>query len=136
MPNLPILTRSYLLSLLILILQTMNINALHIKIRGTGGVRSKTPGPGAQQALRALARADIKIGRIGESGCADTPMPLLYLCSAYSFCAKAVRRNILHALLVLMFFSHYLLSLVCAEDATPLPTDSTRVKGSRRGRRL
>merc|ERR1712100_979836 len=64
----------------------MNINALHIKIRGTGGVRSKTPGPGAQQALRALARAGMKIGRI--------------------------------------------------EDCTPIPTDSTRCKGGRRGRRL
>merc|ERR1711865_774447 len=35
--------------------------SLNIKIRATGGVRSKTPGPGAQQALRALARADMKI---------------------------------------------------------------------------
>ena len=47
------------------LVQSLNINALHIKIRATGGVRSKTPGPGAQQALRALARADMKIGRIG-----------------------------------------------------------------------
>jgi len=62
------------------------INALHIKLRATGGVRSKTPGPGAQSALRALARAGIKIGRI--------------------------------------------------EDVTPIPHDSTRRKGSRRGRRL
>ena len=29
--------------------------------------RTKTPGPGAQSALRALARAGMKIGRIGES---------------------------------------------------------------------
>ncbi len=28
--------------------------------------RSKTPGPGAQSALRALARSGMKIGRIGE----------------------------------------------------------------------
>ena len=28
--------------------------------------RTKTPGPGAQSALRALARAGMKIGRIGE----------------------------------------------------------------------
>lgn len=29
--------------------------------------RTKTPGPGAQSALRALARSGMKIGRIGES---------------------------------------------------------------------
>ncbi len=62
------------------------INALHIKLRATGGVRTKSPGPGAQSALRALARAGMKIGRI--------------------------------------------------EDVTPVPHDSTRRKGSRRGRRL
>ena len=44
----------------------LNINALHIKIRGTGGTKSKSPGPGAQSALRALARSGLKIGRIGE----------------------------------------------------------------------
>merc|ERR1712057_11313 len=64
----------------------LGIGALHIKIRGTGGQRSKTPGPGAQSALRALARAGMKIGRI--------------------------------------------------EDVTPIPTDCTRKKGGRRGRRL
>ena len=82
----------------------VNINALHIKIRATGGknqcyknhMRSlanrisgngtKTPGPGAQSALRALARSGMKIGRI--------------------------------------------------EDVTPTPSDSTRRKGGRRGRRL
>ncbi|CAC9891748.1 unnamed protein product [Aureobasidium pullulans] len=47
---------------------------------------TKTPGPGAQSALRALARAGMKIGRI--------------------------------------------------EDVTPTPSDSTRRKGGRRGRRL
>ncbi|KAG5472581.1 hypothetical protein LSCM1_03115 [Leishmania martiniquensis] len=62
------------------------INALHVKMRAVGGVRTKSPGPGAQAALRALARAGMKIGRI--------------------------------------------------EDVTPIPTDSTRRKGSRRGRRL
>lgn len=67
-------------------LQELGINALHIKLRATGGNRTKTPGPGAQSALRALARAGIKIGRI--------------------------------------------------EDVTPIPTDSTRRKGGRRGRRL
>ena len=67
-------------------LQELGINALHIKLRATGGNRTKTPGPGAQSALRALARTGIKIGRI--------------------------------------------------EDVTPIPTDSTRRKGGRRGRRL
>eukprot|EP01087_Luapelamoeba_hula_P003170 TRINITY_DN12973_c0_g1_i1.p1 TRINITY_DN12973_c0_g1~~TRINITY_DN12973_c0_g1_i1.p1 ORF type:complete len:157 (+),score=19.65 TRINITY_DN12973_c0_g1_i1:65-535(+) len=64
----------------------LGITALHIKLRATGGNRTKTPGPGAQSALRALARAGISIGRI--------------------------------------------------EDVTPIPTDSTRRKGGRRGRRL
>ena len=67
-------------------LQEVGISALHIKIRGTGGNKTKTPGPGAQSALRALARSDMKIGRI--------------------------------------------------EDVTPIPTDSTRRKNGRRGRRL
>lgn len=47
------------------------ITALHIKLRATGGVKTKTPGPGAQSALRALARAGIKIGRIEDV----TPIP-------------------------------------------------------------
>jgi len=85
----------------------LGINALHIKIRATGGMfltldpflnptcwltpglignGTKTPGPGAQSALRALARSGMKIGRI--------------------------------------------------EDVTPTPSDSTRRKGGRRGRRL
>jgi small subunit ribosomal protein S14e len=42
-----------------------NINALHIKMRANGGTESKTPGPGGQAALRALARGGMKIGRIG-----------------------------------------------------------------------
>jgi small subunit ribosomal protein S14e len=67
-------------------LKSVGINAIHIKIRARGGVATKTPGPGAQAALRALARNGLKIGRI--------------------------------------------------EDVTPVPTDSTRRKGGRRGRRL
>ena len=62
------------------------ITAVHVRLRATGGNKTKTPGPGAQSALRALARAGLKIGRI--------------------------------------------------EDVTPIPTDSTRRKGGRRGRRL
>merc|ERR1712166_1255147 len=42
----------------------LNITALHIKLRATGGNKTKTPGPGAQAALRALARAGMGIGRI------------------------------------------------------------------------
>lgn len=64
----------------------VGINALHIRLRATGGTGSKTPGPGAQSALRALARAGLRIGRI--------------------------------------------------EDVTKVPSDSTRRKGGRRGRRL
>jgi small subunit ribosomal protein S14e len=67
-------------------LKQVGINAVHIKMRARGGVETKTPGPGAQAALRALARNGLKIGRI--------------------------------------------------EDVTPVPTDTTRRDGGRRGRRL
>ncbi|CAN0457839.1 unnamed protein product [Laminaria digitata] len=49
----------------------LGITALHIKMRATGGNKTKTPGPGAQSALRALARAGMKIGRIEDV----TPIP-------------------------------------------------------------
>ncbi|KAG0515693.1 hypothetical protein BDA96_10G301200 [Sorghum bicolor] len=62
----------------------LGITALHIKLRATGGNKTKTPGPGAQSALRVLS--GMKIGRI--------------------------------------------------EDVTPVPSDSTRRRGGRRGRRL
>lgn len=42
----------------------VGITALHVKIRATGGTGTKTPGPGGQAALRALARAGMRIGRI------------------------------------------------------------------------
>lgn len=61
------------------------INALHIYVRGEGGTGAKTPGPGAQAAIRAIVRAGFRIGRI--------------------------------------------------EDVTPIPHDSTRPPGGRRGRR-
>ena len=67
-------------------LKQLGIKAIHIKLRGKGGIDTRTPGPGAQTAMRALARLGLKIGRI--------------------------------------------------EDVTPIPTDSTRRKGGRRGRRL
>lgn len=47
-------------------MQELGISAVHIKLRATGGNKTKTPGPGAQSALRALARSGIKIGRIGQ----------------------------------------------------------------------
>ena len=50
----------------------LGINALHIKIRATGGNGTKTPGPGAQSALRALARSGMRIGRIEDV----TPTPV------------------------------------------------------------
>lgn len=49
----------------------LGITALHIKLRATGGNGTKTPGPGAQSALRALARAGMRIGRIEDV----TPIP-------------------------------------------------------------
>merc|ERR1712238_372590 len=49
----------------------LGIQALHIKLRATGGTKTRTPGPGARSALRALARAGMKIGRIEDV----TPIP-------------------------------------------------------------
>ncbi|MBM1154480.1 30S ribosomal protein S11 [archaeon] len=62
------------------------ITALHIKARAPGGHNIKTPGPGAQVAIRTLVRAGFKIGNI--------------------------------------------------EDVTPIPHDTTRRPGGRRGRRV
>merc|ERR1711971_231334 len=45
----------------------LGITALHIKLRAPGGNKTKTPGPGAQSALRALARSGLKIGRIEDA---------------------------------------------------------------------
>lgn len=42
------------------------INAVHIRVRAAGGVKSKTPGPGTQAAIRAIARAGVMIGRIED----------------------------------------------------------------------
>jgi len=44
---------------------------VHIKVRAPGGSGSKSPGPGAQSAIRALARAGLRIGRIEDV----TPSP-------------------------------------------------------------
>ena len=47
------------------------ITGIHVKVRAPGGNRSSSPGPGAQAAIRALARAGLKIGRIEDV----TPIP-------------------------------------------------------------
>ena len=39
---------------------------LHIRVRAVGGVGSRVPGPGAQAAIRALARGGFMIGRIDD----------------------------------------------------------------------
>ena len=66
--------------------KTKGFTALHIKVRAVGGTKSRVPGPGAQSAIRALARGGFKIGRI--------------------------------------------------DDCTPIPHDTTRKKGGKRGRRV
>ena len=66
--------------------KTKGFTALHIKVRAVGGTGSRVPGPGAQSAIRALARGGFKIGRI--------------------------------------------------DDCTPIPHDTTRKKGGKRGRRV
>lgn len=47
------------------------VTGLHIKVRAPGGNKQRSPGPGAQAAIRAFARAGIKIGRIEDA----TPIP-------------------------------------------------------------
>ncbi len=47
------------------------ISGIHVKVRAPGGNKSGSPGPGAQAAIRALARAGMRIGRIEDV----TPVP-------------------------------------------------------------
>lgn len=47
------------------------ITSIHIKVRAPGGSGARTPGSGAQAAIRALARSGFRIGRIEEV----TPIP-------------------------------------------------------------
>ena len=42
------------------------IGGVHIQVRAPGGIKSKSPGAGAQPAIRALARAGMRIGRIED----------------------------------------------------------------------
>jgi small subunit ribosomal protein S11 len=52
--------------------QDKGITAIHIKVSAPGGAGARTPGSGAQAAIRALARAGFRaIGRIEEV----TPLP-------------------------------------------------------------
>ncbi|HIH69145.1 30S ribosomal protein S11 [Methermicoccus shengliensis] len=52
-------------------LKDKGITGLHVYVRAPGGNRLKSPGPGAQAAIRAFARAGIRIGRIEDV----TPIP-------------------------------------------------------------
>ncbi len=52
-------------------LRDKGIEGVHIKVRAPGGNKQRSPGPGAQAAIRAFARAGIKIGRIQDV----TPVP-------------------------------------------------------------
>jgi len=47
------------------------IDGMHVKVRAPGGNKSLSPGPGAQAAIRGLARAGMRIGRIEDV----TPVP-------------------------------------------------------------
>ena len=62
----------------------VGITALHVKLRATGGTGTKTPGPGAQSALRALARAGMRIGRIEDV----TPVPTDSTRRKVRFCSR------------------------------------------------
>ena len=52
-------------------LQERGIKEVHVKLRGAGGKRGGTPGPGAQAANRTQARAGMTISRIDDV----TPIP-------------------------------------------------------------
>lgn len=51
--------------------KSKGITGLHVRVRARGGNKSRTPGPGVQAALRALARSKMRIGRIDDV----TPLP-------------------------------------------------------------
>ncbi|EDS26009.1 40S ribosomal protein S14 [Culex quinquefasciatus] len=44
--------------------KSLGITSMHMKLRAAGGTCSKTPGPGAQSVLRALARSSMNIVKI------------------------------------------------------------------------
>jgi small subunit ribosomal protein S14e len=80
----------------------VGITALHVKLRATGGTGTKTPGPGAQSALRALARSGMRIGRIEDV----TPIP-----------TDSTRRKVSPDSSTSVFFISLTLPRVVAEDA-------------------
>jgi len=43
------------------------ITGVHIRVRAPGGNKTKIPGPGAQAAIRALAKAGLRIGLIEDT---------------------------------------------------------------------
>jgi small subunit ribosomal protein S11 len=47
------------------------VTNIHVKVRAPGGNKSTSPGPGAQAAIRGLARAGLRMGRIEDA----TPIP-------------------------------------------------------------
>ena len=51
--------------------KSKGFTSLHIRVRAVGGVGSRVPGPGAQAAIRALARGGFRIGKIDDV----TPIP-------------------------------------------------------------
>ena len=51
--------------------QAAGVEGVHVRVRGPGGNQNKSPGPGAQATIRALARAGLEIGRIEDV----TPIP-------------------------------------------------------------
>ena len=53
----------------------VGINALHIKLRATGGTKTRTPGPGAQSALRAMARPALRADGPGRRQRRAPPSP-------------------------------------------------------------
>uniref|UniRef100_A0A2I3G187 Ribosomal protein S14 n=1 Tax=Nomascus leucogenys TaxID=61853 RepID=A0A2I3G187_NOMLE len=57
----------------------LGIIALHIQLRATGGNRTKTLGPGAQSALRALACSGMKIGRIEDWSISNKRKPTIVI---------------------------------------------------------
>jgi len=52
-------------------LRAKDITGVHIKVRAPGGNKHRSPGPGAQAAIRTLARTGLRIGRIEDV----TPLP-------------------------------------------------------------
>jgi small subunit ribosomal protein S11 len=42
------------------------LTGVHIRVRAAGGTKNKSPGAGAQPAIRALARAGLRIGMIED----------------------------------------------------------------------